>query len=1613
MRYLRFSGLAALLAVVGTTACASNSETGVSEEESVGTAGQWLSFATTAKTPKGAKTSVQNTADGVILEVDVPGVYVTESTQDSENYQNLTVPDLGQGGPEGSPSLPFKGFYVQVLEGKTAQVVAVEANWQVVGQFNVYPQQPPQADIIDTPPPFQKDKKAYESNEAYPAISAKVVESGRIRGRNLAFVTATPFRYSPITGTLQVATDMKVHVKFVDAQNRSARRRSKVIAPAFEAEASRLVANYAPMTESDATTTTTAATTTTTTTANDAATTDGADYLIIAADAFAEAAQPLASWKIEKGYKTKLVPLSEIGTTATEIEAYIQNAYDTWSPAPTYVLLVGDNEQLPSPVVGSSTYAANMVSDLPYSTTDGSDYWPDIVVGRIAANTAASVGVVVNKLLTYDKTPIAGTWYENALIAAQLQNSTDCVADRWFLETAASVYTYLNNTVGLNVSTSFVPDMTCSTYTYRTSDYPHRPAHPTTVPANIASQFLTSSAGTAAVTTAINNGVGLVVHRDHGGVTAWGTPSFTTTHVNALTNGQQTPIVFSLNCLTGTFNYSVDSFAEALQKKANGGAVGIVAATEVSYSGYNDLIAHGIMTAMWPAYDSTHTAATYANTFRPAEAMNFGKHYMATYEGATSYTELEFNLFQWFGDPELEYRSNTPESLTGLAYATSLPVNGAYVVTGAPDGARVAISQDGQVLGTALSSNGTATVTVSGVAAGTPGTLTVTHRDSIPYQAELSTVTGAGTLSFGAPSYNCSQTVNVSLADTDLANTGTQLLTVGSTTSPTGVQVVLTESASVPGSFQGTLVLGSGTGQLPVSDGDTVTATYLDANNGSGQAVSVSAQSSLDCAAPTVSNVRVESLAARTTNVCWSTSETATGAVLWGTAIPLTNTVSESQAGTTHCVSLTGLNPDTTYSYAVSATDALGNAQTNNNGGQYFTFTTPSVPRATLPFSETFESATLGNYWSSASTNTGRIQIATTNTPYAGSYHLTMDSSTNGTYSLNELVLTVDLAKATDATLTFYTKEFSDETHTLSTSFTGSALGDGVSLSVDGNTWYRVVDLAGLVTSSWAQQSVNLSDIAEANNLTLTSTTQIKFQQYDDYAITTDGIAFDNIAITNTVTNVAPVASAGSDLTAGETSTVTLDGSASTDPDNGPHTLSYQWSQLSGTAVTLTGSTTTHPTFVAPLIWGGNQVLEFQLAVSDGAAVSQDTVQVVVTDNIANQTPVANAGSAQTVAEGTTVSLNGTGSTDPDNGPSALTYSWTQLSGTTVTLTSAATTTPSFVAPVLFNGAETLSFSLTVSDGLATNTAAVTVLVEDTTANQSPVADAGAAQTVTPTALVQLDASASYDPDNGPAALTYTWTQTAGTSVTLSDTTTSTPTFTAPTSTQNEVLGFNVSVCDGLLCDSAEVQVTVNVATNVAPVADAGDAQTVASGSAVQLDASESYDPDGDTISYTWTQTSGTSVVLSGAQTVNPTFTAPALTSAETMGFQVEVCDSSTCDTATVAITLQAPSTGCTAANSVNIGTQGGDVTVSASGCVMISQFPSWWQYAEPRALQFGVTTVGTFPIPFTWSQACSNTSGSATFTSAWQDKLLPGIIDDCPVFIDLNGNGNVSLRWY
>jgi hypothetical protein len=343
--------------------------------------------------------------------------------------------------------------------------------------------------------------------------------------------------------------------------------------------------------------------------------------------------------------------------------------------------------------------------------------------------------------------------------------------------------------------------------------------------------------------------------------------------------------------------------------------------------------------------------------------------------------------------------------------------------------------------------------------------------------------------------------------------------------------------------------------------------------------------------------------------------------------------------------------------------------------------------------------------------------------------------------------------------------------------------------------------------------SRNYDYVMEVGNFTscvVTGLEQGRTYYFAATAVNTANIESDfsnEVSVALSTSNQTPLANAGPDQNVNEGVIVTLSGTNSTDPEGGA--LTYAWLQVSGTTVTLNNPSAAQTTFTPQNVGPNGESLGFQLTVTDsGGLQSSDTCIVNVL--WINQPPLANAGTDQSVTEGTMVTLNGSSSGDPDG--FALDYEWVQTSGSTVALSNPFVAKPTFAAQNVGEDGETLTFQLTVEDSGGLQ-ARDTCIVNVVWVNQPPAADAGTDQDVNQGVSVALDGTGSADPDGG--TLAYSWLQTAGAPVTLDNPGSAQPRFPAVTGGSTGSLIFRLTVTDPEgLSASDQCSVVVNGAAS-------------------------------------------------------------------------------------------------------------------------------------------------------------------------------------------------------
>ncbi|MSU20962.1 MAG: hypothetical protein EXS30_06155 [Pedosphaera sp.] len=361
-----------------------------------------------------------------------------------------------------------------------------------------------------------------------------------------------------------------------------------------------------------------------------------AHYLILTPRVYRNALNEFALWKQSKGLN---VDFAYVGSAAGDDVAADRNAIDGYLESyfkanychGVYVLIVGDVDVVPSgrsTRVDSDPDGNDADSDHIYEVL-GSNRFPSLYVGRLSINSESELSTQLGKILSYERSPVAGDWPTKVTLAANSQNDD---GSRGVSPSFPSKYAAAVNAVAGYGSYTAPPSF----------------------------QVLHAGASSAAATRAvnqdvvdaINGGRGIVLYRGHGDGSGWvsgwdGSSTFgldfTTSHINALTNHAY-PIVLSIACQNGRLRNKV-AISELWMSRANAGAVAHFGASVNSYTDENHERAKGLFRAI---YENGFTR------LGPALAEGERISYSATGGGA-GWDNNTF-CYNLLGDPELTIR---------------------------------------------------------------------------------------------------------------------------------------------------------------------------------------------------------------------------------------------------------------------------------------------------------------------------------------------------------------------------------------------------------------------------------------------------------------------------------------------------------------------------------------------------------------------------------------------------------------------------------------------------------------------------------------------------------------------------------------------------------------------------------------------------------------------------------------------------------------------------------------------------------------------------------------------------------------------------------------------
>ncbi len=565
----------------------------------------WISWGSTGADPSPRTTLVESGYEEAVFTVDFAGLDAVSVTTDEGTFTQISSPRCGATTEIGAPSLPVLREHLEIPQGAMPVLEIVKIRYEEVSLSDlgidnrIFPTQQPVPKIPGAREAmdFEFDESSYGVDAFLPVAAARIADSGQVRAHRFIQVEIFPVQYNPEADAIRYLTHIEIGITFKGGDMDETRRRlTRYASPDFDTFASRVFLN------------------------NETFASGGKDtldtppgYLIITHDDFADEMSGFAILKQTMGYQVTMTRLSDIpASTAESIADYIQEAYETWSVPPAFVLLVGDTAQVPC--FTDSSGGDSIATDLPFATMDGiGDWHPDLYVGRFSCNNESEVATLASKTVNYTTFSMSsGTdWINNATFMASTDNSDisegthNYVIDTWL------------DPYGFNCSRRY------------TDAY---------------------GATSAQVISDINAGLSQLTFSGHGSPQGWyDGPTIESSDLWSLTNVEMYPVVQSYACLTGAF--LEDCFAEAWTTHPNAGVLFFGSSINSQWD-EDDILQRGVYDA-WFGGEYTWLRG----------ALNEGLWDVYDYYSGGGQTYEYFHQYNVFGDPSLDPWTKAPAEL--------------------------------------------------------------------------------------------------------------------------------------------------------------------------------------------------------------------------------------------------------------------------------------------------------------------------------------------------------------------------------------------------------------------------------------------------------------------------------------------------------------------------------------------------------------------------------------------------------------------------------------------------------------------------------------------------------------------------------------------------------------------------------------------------------------------------------------------------------------------------------------------------------------------------------------------------------------------------------------
>ena len=572
------------------------------------------------------------------------------TTLNGTTYNTLSIEDYMPSSEVGQPNLPTfsrlievplcKGFVVNVSNAVYDTIDAVSLGIR----HPLMPLQPSQSKS-DTLHHQTVIGSAYHTDAFYSMPLASVEAVGIARDRNLALLQFSPVSYNPVSGSVVICRSVTVDIRYTEPDcDATMQLFDRHHTPAFGIGAPVLNNLYSKAVQTNA----------------------PVRYLIVAHSSFRGQLDSFIQWKRRKGFITDIVytDSAAVGTTTTSIAAYIKSQYTnatTTNPAPTYLLLVGDVEQIPA---FTGTTDADHITDLYYTTWTAGDNIPDCYYGRFSAQNTSQLTPQIEKTLMYEQYTFADpSFLDRAVMVAGVDGGSS--GDYGYTHadpTLDYVIThYVNGSSGFSQVRYFKNNTSIV---------------PTATNVSIAANDNSMS---ATVRGYYNQGAGLINYTAHGSATSWATPNFTTSHAAAMTNTQKFGLMIGNCCLTNKFETSTCLGESVLRRGNYCGAVGYIGGSNSTYWNEDFYWSVGLRSGISPTMSLAYNASNLGAYDRLCHTHNEAYSQWMTTQGslimagnmAVQSSSSSLKLYYW----EIYHLMGDPSLMPYLTQATAIPLS--------------------------------------------------------------------------------------------------------------------------------------------------------------------------------------------------------------------------------------------------------------------------------------------------------------------------------------------------------------------------------------------------------------------------------------------------------------------------------------------------------------------------------------------------------------------------------------------------------------------------------------------------------------------------------------------------------------------------------------------------------------------------------------------------------------------------------------------------------------------------------------------------------------------------------------------------------------------------